>query len=215
MGSDGKGFRLLLVDGIVICGDGAEHRQNRDNGVRPLEPTLSEFDLHLLAEGTHTCSYEKLGAHLAEREGQHGVHFAVWAPNATFVSVIGDFNRWDPVANVLRPTRAEIGEGFLPDVGQGTVYKYYVESKYGEYKVDKADPYGFAVEIRPQTASRVWDLEGYSWQDRSWADNRLSNNSLHSPIFIYEVHLGSWRRVPEEGNRWLTYRDIAARTSER
>ncbi len=180
-----------------------------------MEPTLSEFDLHLLAEGTHTRSYEKLGAHLAQREGQHGVHFAVWAPNATFVSVIGDFNRWDPMANVLRPTRAGIGEGFLPDVGQRTVYKYHVESKYGEYKVDKADPYGFAVEIRPQTASRVWDLEGYSWQDHSWADHRLSNNSLHSTIFIYEVHLGSWRRVPEEGNRWLTYRDIAARLSER
>jgi 1,4-alpha-glucan branching enzyme len=174
-----------------------------------LEPTLSEFDLYLLGEGTHNRAFEKLGAHFAEREGRRGVHFAVWAPNARIVSVIGDFNQWNPVANVMRPTPAGIWEGFVPDIGQGAVYKYHVESQYDEFKVDKADPYGFAAEIRPQTASRVWNLESYSWHDSSWMATRSRSNSLNSPLSIYEMHLGSWKRVPDEGNRWLTYREIA------
>lgn len=174
-----------------------------------MEPTLSELDLYLLREGTHTRAYEKLGAHLTEREGRRGVHFAVWAPDAKLVSVIGDFNGWNPVANRMLPTPAGIWEGFIPDIGQGALYKYHVESTYGDYEVDKADPYGFAAEIRPQTASRVWNLESYAWQDSSWMAARTKNNSLDSPISIYEVHLGSWRRVPEDGNRWLTYREIA------
>jgi 1,4-alpha-glucan branching enzyme len=174
-----------------------------------LESTLSEFDLYLLREGTHTRAYEKLGAHLAERDSRRGVHFAVWAPNARLVSVIGDFNGWNPAPNAMLPTLAGIWESFIPDVGQGTVYKYHVESNYQNFKVDKADPYGFATEIRPQTASRVWHLESYQWQDSAWMATRGRNNSLDSPISIYEVHLGSWRRVPEEGNRWLTYRELA------
>ncbi len=174
-----------------------------------MESTLSEFDLYLLREGTHTRAYEKLGAHLAERDSRHGVHFAVWAPNARLVSVIGDFNGWNPAPNVMLPTLAGIWESFIPDVGQGTVYKYHVESNYQNFKVDKADPYGFATEIRPQTASRVWHLESYLWQDSAWMATRGRSNSLDSPISIYEVHLGSWRRVPEEGNRWLTYRELA------
>jgi 1,4-alpha-glucan branching enzyme len=174
-----------------------------------LEPTLSEFDLYLLGEGTHNRAFEKLGAHFAEREGRRGVHFAVWAPNARIVSVIGDFNQWNPVANVMRLTPAGIWEGFVPDIGQGAVYKYHVESQYDEFKVDKADPYGFAAEIRPQTASRVWNLESYSWHDSSWMATRSRSNSLNSPLSIYEMHLGSWKRVPDEGNRWLTYREIA------
>jgi 1,4-alpha-glucan branching enzyme len=177
--------------------------------VHHLESTLSEFDLYLLREGTHTRAYEKLGAHLAERDSRHGVHFAVWAPNARLVSVIGDFNGWNPAPNVMLPTLAGIWESFIPDVGQGTVYKYHVESNYQNFKVDKADPYGFATEIRPQTASRVWHLESYLWQDSAWMATRGRSNSLDSPISIYEVHLGSWRRVPEEGNRWLTYRELA------
>ena len=174
-----------------------------------MESTLSEFDLYLLREGTHTRAYEKLGAHLAERDSRRGVHFAVWAPNARLVSVIGDFNGWNPAPNVMLPTLAGIWESFIPDVGQGTVYKYHVESNYQNFKVDKADPYGFATEIRPQTASRVWHLESYQWQDSAWMATRGRSNSLDSPISIYEVHLGSWRRVPEEGNRWLTYRELA------
>jgi len=177
--------------------------------VHHLESTLSEFDLYLIREGTHTRAYEKLGAHLAERDGRRGVHFAVWAPNARVVSVIGDFNLWDPAANLMLPTPAGIWESFIPGADQGTVYKYHVESNFQNFKVDKADPFGFATEIRPQTASRVWQLESYSWQDSAWMAARGRNNALDSPISIYEVHLGSWRRVPEERNRWLTYRELA------
>ncbi len=114
----------------------------------------------------------------------------------------------------MRPSPSGIWEGFIPDIGQGAVYKYHVESQFGDYKVDKADPYGFAVEIRPHTASRVWDLESYTWRDTSWMAGRSKNNSLGSPISIYEVHLGSWKRVPEERNRWLTYREIAQQLSD-
>ena len=173
------------------------------------QPTLSEFDLYLLAEGTHNREYEKLGAHLSERNDRRGVQFAVWAPNAERVSVIGDFNRWDSTIDLLRPSSAGVWEGFVSGIGSGAVYKYHIESRDRRYAVDKADPYGFAAEIRPSTASRVWNLQGYSWQDQSWMANRAKSNSLNSPISTYEVHLGSWKRVPEEGNRWLTYREMA------
>jgi 1,4-alpha-glucan branching enzyme len=174
-----------------------------------LQSTLSDFDLYLFAEGTHTRAYEKLGAHLSERNGHLGVQFAVWAPNAERISVIGDFNNWNISADIMRPNSAGVWEGFVPDIGSGAVYKYHVISRDRPYAVDKADPYGFAAEIRPRTASRVWDLQDYSWLDRSWMANRAKNNSLNSAISIYEVHLGSWRRVPEEANRWLTYREMA------
>src|ERR1700732_5267696 len=193
---------------------GTSGAQNGGTVVRTREQALSEFDLYLFAEGTHHRAYEKLGAHTSQRDGRNGVHFAVWAPNAKLVSVIGDFNRWNPVADVMRRSPAGIWEGFIPDIGQGAVYKYHLESQYGDYKVDKADPYGFAVEIRPHTASRVWALESYSWNDHSWMAGRCKNNSLNSPLSIYEVHLGSWKRVPEEGNRWLTYRELAAQLAE-
>ena len=170
---------------------------------------LTELDRHLLAEGTFHRAYEKLGAHLVERNGQRGVQFAVWAPNARLVSVIGDFNQWNVSSNPMEASSAGVWETFIPHLCQGDVYKYHLESKYGNYWVDKADPYGFAAEIRPQTASRVWDLEGYAWQDGTWMTERARKNSLYFPISIYEVHLGSWRRVPEEGNRWLTYREMA------
>jgi 1,4-alpha-glucan branching enzyme len=174
-----------------------------------LQPAISEFDLYLLAEGTHYRAYEKLGAHLTEKDGVRGVHFAVWAPNAKRVAIIGDFNNWNPAATIMRPTTAGIWEGFVPDIGQGATYKYHIESRYRDYKVDKADPYGFAAEIRPKTASRVWNLDSYSWHDDSWMTNQEKTNSLGSPISFYEVHLGSWKRVPEESNRWMTYRELA------
>ena len=175
-----------------------------------MQSTLSEFDLYLIGEGTHDRAYDRLGAHLAEVAGQRGVQFAVWAPNAERVSVVGEFNNWNPDSTPMRLHReAGVWEKFLPDIGSGTRYKYHVESRYGAYKVDKADPYGFWAEIRPQTASRVWDLDSYSWEDQSWMSERARKNSLDAPISIYEVHLGSWRRAPEEGNRWLSYRDLA------
>jgi 1,4-alpha-glucan branching enzyme len=174
-----------------------------------LQPTISEFDLYLLAEGTHYRAYEKLGAHFAEKDGKRGVQFAVWAPNAKRVSIIGDFNNWNPNTAVMLPSTAGIWEGFVPDIAQGASYKYHIESRYRDYKVDKADPYGFAAEIRPQTASRVWNLEKYSWHDESWMKNRSNTNSLSSPLSFYEMHLGSWKRALDENNRWLTYRELA------
>ena len=174
-----------------------------------MPPILTEYDRYLLAEGTYARAYDKLGAHLVRREGRTGVQFSVWAPNARFVSVIGDFNGWNPSKNPMEPSSTGVWEVFVPDIGQGAVYKYHIESRYGGHKVDKADPYGFASEIRPQTASRVWNLETYTWQDAPWMAARANSNSLQAPISIYEVHPGSWRRVPEEGNRWLTYREMA------
>jgi 1,4-alpha-glucan branching enzyme len=171
---------------------------------------LTELDLYLLAEGTHNRAYERMGAHIVDRDGRSGVQFAVWAPNAERVSVIGDFNGWNSDANPMRvQPEAGVWEAFVPDIGQGARYKYRVQSRYERFVADKADPYGFSAEVRPQTASRVWNLEHYTWNDRAWMTERVKRNALDSPISIYEVHLGSWRRVPEQGNRWLTYRELA------
>jgi 1,4-alpha-glucan branching enzyme len=170
--------------------------------------TLTDFDLYLFAEGTYQRAYEKLGAHFTEQGGVRGVQFAVWAPNARRVSVVGDFNHWNPTASEMNSTAAGIWEAFVPGVRQNELYKYHIVSNYRGYTVDKADPYGFAAEIRPHTASRVWDLASYSWNDELWMNSRAVN-PLDRAISIYEVHLGSWRRKPEEGNRWLTYREIA------
>jgi 1,4-alpha-glucan branching enzyme len=180
-----------------------------------MTPFLTDYDLHLWNEGKHYRIYEKLGAHLTKQEGRAGVHFAVWAPNARRVSVIGDFNRWKPRTHYLH-SRASSGvwEGFIPDLKPGTLYKYAIESQVADYRVDKADPCGFAAEIRPRTASKVWDLTGYAWNDRKWMANRGGPNSLGAPISIYEIHLGSWRRSPDDGNRWLTYRELAPLLAE-
>src|SRR6201997_4041060 len=181
----------------------------RTQGSTELQSAISEFDLYLLAEGTHYRAYEKLGAHITEKEGKRGVQFAVWAPNAKRVSIIGDFNNWHPNSSIMRPSTAGIWEGFVPDIAQGASYKYHIESRYRDYKVDKADPYGFAAEIRPNTAARVWNLENYSWHDDSWMKNRTNTNSLGAALSFYEVHLGSWKRALDENNRWLTYRELA------
>ncbi|MBN2143474.1 MAG: 1,4-alpha-glucan branching protein GlgB [Candidatus Aureabacteria bacterium] len=171
---------------------------------------LTEFDLHLIKEGRHYRTYDKLGAHLVEVDDVTGVRFAVWAPNARKVSVIGDFNRWDENTNPLSlKGNAGIWECFVPDLKQGSLYKFSIHSNYNEYHVEKADPYAFASENRPKTASKVWDNSVYQWQDTEWMKNRSNHNGLEVPMSIYEVHLGSWRRVPEENNRWLTYREMA------
>jgi 1,4-alpha-glucan branching enzyme len=176
---------------------------------------LSEYDLHLFGEGTHRRVYEKLGAHCVEANGRRGVRFAVWAPNAAQVSVIGDFNGWRPEADRLSlHPQAGVWEGFVPEIGPGALYKYHIASRFGHYQVAKADPYGFAAEIRPQTASRVWDLDRYRWNDGAWMASRALRNGLECPISIYEVHFGSWRRVVEESNRPLTYREMAVQLAD-
>jgi 1,4-alpha-glucan branching enzyme len=182
-----------------------------------LEPPaqwLTDYDLHLLAEGTHLDAFEKLGAHPTDQDGAPGTAFAVWAPNARSVSVIGDFNGWRADAHPLhlRP-EAGIWEGFVAGVYAGDLYKYSVVQAEGA-SVQKADPYAFYSEQRPRSASVVWDLGGYQWSDHEWMQSRARRQSREAPITIYEVHLGSWARVPEEGNRFLTYRELAPRLAE-
>jgi 1,4-alpha-glucan branching enzyme len=176
---------------------------------------LTDYDLYLLGEGNNYRLYEKLGAHVSERNGTAGTHFAVWAPNARQVSVIGDFNAWRRNQHPLESLGSSgIWEGFIPGVGPGALYKYAIDSRNGNFWVDKADPCGFAAEVRPHTASKVWDLSDYMWGDGSWLSERASRHALGAPISIYEVHLGSWKRVPEEGNRWLSYRELAPQLAE-
>jgi 1,4-alpha-glucan branching enzyme len=181
----------------------------------PASPFLTEFDLYLWSEGTHYRAYEKLGAHITEQGGLTGTYFAAWAPNAREVSVIGDFNGWDPRAFFLRQRGVSgIWEGFVPGVGQGDLYKYAITSNHHGYRVVKADPYAFASQTRPNTASKVWDLSGHAWQDDDWMARRGQAHRYDAPIAVYEVHLGSWMRVPEEGNRWLTYLELADRLAD-
>ncbi len=176
----------------------------------PRHSLLSDFDIHLLAEGRHERSWEKLGAHVVEFDGQPGVYFAVVAPNARRVSVIGEFNQWDPDAHPMHfVPAAGVWERFIPGVRPGALYKFWIESKVTPYRAAKADPYAFYSELRPGTASRVWELSGYQWGDQEWLERRAQVQSLHAPMAVYEVHLGSWRRVPHEGHRWLTYRELA------
>jgi 1,4-alpha-glucan branching enzyme len=176
---------------------------------------LGEEDLYLLAEGTHERAYEKLGAHPCVVGGVAGTRFAVWAPNARRVSVIGDFNGWRAEASPMEPRKSSgVWGAFVPGVGQGALYKYAIESNVGGYRVGKADPFAFAAEARPRTASRVWDLTRYAWGDAAWMERRARANRGDAPISILEVHLGSWRRVPEEGNRWLTYREAAPKLAD-
>jgi 1,4-alpha-glucan branching enzyme len=170
---------------------------------------LSEFDLYLMGEGRHYDTYEKLGAHISEVDGVSGVHFAVWAPSARRVSVVGDFNRWDGRSHPMRSRGSSgIWEFFLPDLGEGTIYKYEIIGPEGAMLPLKADPYGFAAELRPNTGSVVARLDKHSWNDGEWIAQRGQKNWLEQPITVYEVHLGSWRRDPKGSNRWLTYREL-------
>ncbi|MCC7536419.1 MAG: 1,4-alpha-glucan branching protein GlgB [Deltaproteobacteria bacterium] len=170
---------------------------------------VTDYDLHLLGEGTHLYAYEKLGAHPTST----GVHFAVWAPNARAVSVVGDFNGWSDQATPLVRRDGGVWTGLVPGLLLGSVYKYAVLGADGVLR-EKADPYAFASELRPKTASVVTALGGYAWGDHGWMRARAKKNALDAPISIYEVHLGSFRRVPEEGNRWLTYAELAERLAD-
>ena len=168
---------------------------------------LTDFDFHLLGEGRHWKSYEKLGAQLHEVDGRRGVHFAVWAPNADLVSVIGDFNQWDSRDHAMhKRIPSGIWELFIPGLGPGTLYKFRIHHQ--DTHSDRTDPYGFGAEVPPRTASIVTDLSTYFWQDGDWMASRADRNALSAPINIYEVHLGSWRRPGDNPHRWLTYSDL-------
>ena len=167
---------------------------------------LTPFELHLHGEGTNYESYRTLGAHLVECEGIPGVRFAVWAPNARVVSIVGEFNNWDRTRHPMRIRDGGIWEIFLPDLGPGTQYKFNVLGLSSGTQ-EKCDPYGFFAEVPPRTASIVWPLTNYQWADAEWMVQRAQRNWLREPISIYEVHLESWLRGPK--NTWLTYREMA------
>jgi 1,4-alpha-glucan branching enzyme len=172
---------------------------------------LTDYDLHLFSEGNHFRLYEKLGAHLVEHEGVKGVSFAVWAPNAERVSVIGELNHWDGRRHPMRPRGASgLWEIFIPGLREGDLYKYEIKTKYMGYVAVKTDPFGLSSEMRPNTASIVCNLDRYHWGDQEWMTARKQRQSLNAPLAIYEVHLGSWKRKADPiGMRWLSYRELA------
>jgi 1,4-alpha-glucan branching enzyme len=173
-----------------------------------LPPVLSDYDLHLMGEGKHFELYDRLGAHARAHDGVQGVAFAVWAPNARRVSVIGDFNGWDERIHPMRMRATGVWELFLPGVAVGALYKYDILSWSHGYRVRKADPFAFEAELRPGTASRVWDLSGYQWDDAGWLAERTRQNAPDAPMSIYELHPGSWRPSSPDG-RQVTYRELA------
>jgi 1,4-alpha-glucan branching enzyme len=175
---------------------------------------LSDHDLYLFNEGSHTRLYERLGSHQRTADGVEGTNFAVWAPNAERVYVMGAFNGWNKTSHGMYSRGSSgIWETFVPGVQKGQSYKYHVVSSYHGYEIDKADPFAFHAENPPHTASIVWDLD-YEWGDQAWMASRAPRNSLHAPISIYEMHLGSWRRIPEDNNRWLSYRELAPQLAD-
>jgi 1,4-alpha-glucan branching enzyme len=177
------------------------------------EPLLTEYDLHLLSEGTHWKSYERLGAHPRTVGGVAGVNFAVWAPNAESVAIVGDFNGWSGRRHMMRKhIPSGVWELFIPGLTVGALYKYAV--KHQGNVVEKCDPYGFAAEIPPKTANIVTDLDNYKWNDAEWVARRAEHNALDAPLSFYEVHLGSWRRDPADPERWLSYRELAPQLAE-
>jgi 1,4-alpha-glucan branching enzyme len=188
--------------------------ENSKPGAGPSLSLLTPEDLYLFNEGRYFRSYDKLGAHRMEVGAEHGTCFSVWAPNAREVSVIGSFNEWDERANRLEPRGTSgIWEGFVQEAKKGDLYKFRIRSHQNGYVVDKTDPFGVLHEQSPGSASVNWDLK-YEWSDGEWMQGRKAKNSLSAPMSIYELHLGSWMRVPEENNRSLTYREMAPRLAD-
>ena len=191
----------------------AEGRRSMMHDPYAFPPYLSDYDIHLLCEGKHWQSYEKLGAHLRTIDGVSGVNFAVWAPNAMGISVIGNFNHWNPK---LHPMRKLIPSGFwelfIPGMKAGELYKFHIRHSGGH--LEKADPYGFAAELPPRTASIVADLSQFDWQDTEWMRSREQRNGLNAPLSFYEVHLGSWRRPGDNPSQWMGYRELARQLVE-
>jgi len=170
---------------------------------------ITEEDLFLFNEGSHYRLYDKLGAHIVRQDGVEGTYFAVWAPDAERVTIMGDFNNWSKEQHPLRPRgQSGIWEGLIPRLREGAAYKYHLRSRFRGYRADKSDPFSLYNEVSPKTASIIWDLH-YAWSDKEWMSKRKGRNVHQSPVSIYEVHLGSWMRVPEENHRSLSYREIA------
>ncbi|MDR3234251.1 MAG: 1,4-alpha-glucan branching protein GlgB [Planctomycetaceae bacterium] len=202
-------FTMSAADNISVTGK-ISAEKNLPAAPCSTDLFLTEFDLHLLCEGTHWKCYDKLGAHLREVNGKKGVNFAVWAPNASAVSVVGEFNQWNGEADPMINNRSSgFWEVFIPDVQEWATYKYRVRN--GGDVFEKSDPIGFYAEVPPCTASKVVDLNRYQWDDAEYLEKRrrVENDWLNKPMSIYEVHLGSWRRPADNPYRWLSYRDIA------
>ena len=200
-GSETPAYRLRIKDHA-----GHETEQADPYSFGPL---LGELDLHLFTEGNHHRIYDKLGAHLREVDGVRGCSFSVWAPNAQRVSVVGDFNGWDGRVNPMRKWSAiGVWEIFLPGIGENTHYKFEVRGAHGSI-VLKSDPFAFYNQHGIKTSSLVWDLDRYAWSDDEWMQSRRTREWQREPVSIYEVHLGSWKRVPEDGNRSLSYLELA------
>jgi 1,4-alpha-glucan branching enzyme len=176
---------------------------------------LTDHDIYLFKQGNHFRLYKKLGAHIVEVDGVKGTFFAVWAPNAATVSVVGDFNKWNAQSHplMLRGDGSGIWEGFIPQLGKGSIYKYHIVSNHNGYVVDKGDPFAFYWELPPHTASMIWDLD-YTWEDGGWREKQAQRNLLNAPMSIYEVHLGSWRRDPTQPARLLSCGEIARPLTE-
>ncbi len=217
-----KAHPLPRIDGPVFCGKvpGGKTYSLRGTGADgaiwdyddPYRygPVIGDLDEYLVGEGTHLRLWEALGAHVITHEGSPGTHFAVWAPNAARVSVVGDFNYWDGRRHVMRRRGGTgVWEIFLPGVGEGAAYKYEIVDRHGKVQPLKADPVGFGAQHPPETASIVRDISGYGWDDADWMAAREARNRRDAPISIYEVHLGSWRRRFDEGGRPLSYREAA------
>jgi len=178
-------------------------------------PTLGEMDLYFAGQGRHERLWEKLGAHLTHQDGTAGTSFAVWAPNAAGVSVVGDFNSWDGRLHAMRRLGASgIWELFVPEVGQGTRYKFEIRSASSPLPFLKSDPFAFRTEVPPATASVVHALDRFQWTDDAWLHQREAADVYKQPLSIYEVHLGSWRRVVEDGDRPLSYRELASQLAD-
>jgi 1,4-alpha-glucan branching enzyme len=182
-------------------------------------PTIGDLDLHLFAEGTHDELYRHLGAHLREHQGARGTSFTVWAPNAASVRVVGDFNGWKPDLGAMRKFPSGVWEIFVPGVSEGALYKFEILTHDGA-KLEKSDPFGREMEVRPGTASRV-TASHHAWKDGAWMEKRKAARAESCPMAVYEVHLQSWRKkpraqapgepppLPEQSQRWLTYRELA------
>ena len=193
-------------------------KDKKTKGIQPVQQGISlltEHDIYLFKEGRHVRLYDKLGAHLHTANGVAGVYFAVWAPNARQVSVVGDFNGWRSDAHLLmaRTDDSGIWEGFIPGVARGAKYKYHLTSRHRNYQVEKTDPFAMHTETPPLTASVVWDLD-YQWGDKTWMQERGKANALNAPMSIYETHLGSWKRVPDEDNRSFRYSEHASQLTD-